>query len=126
MKPIHLPPLCCLALAPSAIAAEPASEPSDALISRLINLRSQNRTPAIAVAMVLEGTTKSGPFEVNHVRRIIAVHPVIENGRQVRRMNTYELHWTPAYGWFLWEKREEAGGEAVWIWSELQGEVAVR
>jgi hypothetical protein len=126
MKPRHLLPLCCFALAPSAIAAEPTSEPSDTLISRLINLRSQNRTPAIAVAMVLEGTTRSGPFEMNHVRRIITVHPVIDNGRQVRRVNTYELHWTPAYGWFLWEKREEAGGEAVWIWSELQGEVAVR
>ncbi|RYD36332.1 MAG: hypothetical protein EOP87_05660 [Verrucomicrobiaceae bacterium] len=107
-------------------AAEPTSEPADALISRLINLRSQNRTPGIAVAMVLEGSTKAGPFEVNHVRRIITVHPVIENGRQVRKMNTYDLHWTPAYGWFLWEKREEAGGEAVWIWSESQGEVVVR
>ncbi len=126
MKPIFLLPLPCLVMAPVATAAVPTSEPSDTLISSLINLRSQNRTPSIAVAMVLEGTTKAGPFEVSHVRRVITVHPVIENGRQVRRMNTYELHWTPAYGWFLWEKRDEAGGEAVWIWSELQGEVVVR
>jgi hypothetical protein len=126
MKSIYLIPYCLFAMAPSAMAAEPTSEPSDTLISKLINLRSQNRTPGIAVAMVLEGTTKSGPFEVSHVRRIITVHPVIENGRQVRRMQTYELHWTPTYGWYLWEKREEAGGEAVWIWSELQGELIVR
>ena len=41
-------------------------------------------------------------------------------------MQCYDFHWTPAYGWFLWETRHEAGGEAVWIWSELLGEVIIR
>lgn len=126
MKPILLLPLYALVISTTGNAASPTNEPTDALVSRLVNLQSQNRTPSIAVAMVLEGTTKAGPFEVDHVRRVITVHPVIENGRQVRKVNTYDLHWTPAYGWFLWEKRDDPGGEAVWIWSELQGEVVIR
>jgi len=126
MKSILLLACPAIVMALPAHAVQPAVEPNDALISKLLNLRSQNRTPGIAVAMVLEGSTKAGPFEVTNVRRVIAIHPVIENGRQVRRVNSYDLHWTPAYGWFLWEKRDEAGGETVWIWSELQGEVVVR
>lgn len=127
--PMKIPatiPLCLIAMSSFAVAAQPPTEPSDALISKLINLQTRNRTPGIAVAMVLEGSVKSGPFEVTHVRRVITVHPVIEEGRQVRKMQCYDFHWTPVYGWFLWENRAEAGGEAIWIWSELQGEVVVR
>lgn len=126
MKPIFHIPLSMIVMASPLIAAEPTNEPADHLISKLINLQSRNRTPGIAVAMVLEGSVKSGPFEVSHVRRVVAVHPVITEGRQVRKMQCYDFHWTPAYGWFLWETRDEAGGEAVWVWSELLGEVIVR
>lgn len=126
MKSIFLVPCILAATCTVTMATAPTSELTDALTSKLINLRSQNRTPGISVALTLEGSTKSGPFEIQHVRRVIAVHPVIENGRQVRKVHAYDLHWTPVYGWFLWEKREEPGGEAVWIWSELQGEVVIR
>jgi len=126
MKPIFPIAVSVIVMATPLLAAEPTNEPADHLISKLINLQTRNRTPGIAVAMVLEGSVTSGPFEVSHVRRVVTVHPVITEGRQVRKMQCYDFHWTPAYGWFLWETRDEAGGQAVWIWSELLGEVIVR
>lgn len=115
-----------LVLTSFAFAAEPPTEPDDATVTKIINLQTRNRTPAIAVAMTLEGSVKSGPFEASHIRRVITVHPVIEDGRQVRRMRTYDFHWTANYGWFLWEPRDEPGGQTVWIWSERLGEVVIR
>ncbi len=107
-------------------AAEPTRELDEALAVKLINLQSRHRTPQIQVAMVLEGSSRTGPFETRHVSRVLAVHPVIEEGRQVRRAHCYDFHWNERYGWFTWEQRQERGGDAVWIWSELLGEVVVR
>jgi hypothetical protein len=80
----------------------------------------------VQVAMILEGSSKDGLFQIDNMRRAVVVHPVISEGRQVRRMQTYDFNWSHTYGWFTWEKREERGGDSLWIWSETQGEVVVR
>lgn len=118
--------VAAVVLSATAIAAEPATELSEATAAKLIDLRSRNRTPRINVALIVAGSTRADAFETRHVRRVTAIHPVVEEGRQVRRVQIYDFQWAPTYGWFLSEKREEAGGETVWIWSESQGEVVVR
>ena len=110
----------------TAQAAAPTHELDDALVDKLLNLQSRNSTPQLRVAMILEGTGQSKNFESSYVRRVLAIHPVILEGRQIRKVLSYDFNWNAAYGWFLWEKRQERGGEAVWIWSELQGEVVIR
>jgi hypothetical protein len=94
--------------------------------AKLINLQIEGRQEQVVIASIVEGTVKDGPFEAKHVRRVMAIHPVLENGKMVRRMCIYDFLWNEAYGWFTWQKREERGGDAVWIWSELKGEVVVR
>ncbi|MCW1915571.1 hypothetical protein OJ996_18440 [Luteolibacter sp. GHJ8] len=106
-----------------------AAEPSpllEAPAAKLISLQTEGRQEQVVIAAILEGTVKDGPFEATHARRVIAVHPTPENGKMVRRMCTYNFLWNEAYGWFTYEKREERGGDALWIWSELRGEVVVR
>jgi hypothetical protein len=51
---------------------------------------------------------------------------VPEDGSRVRRYTSRDFYWSDAYGWFLWEVRKERGGDAIWIWSELKGEVITR
>lgn len=126
MRAILYPVVAAMVLSATAIAADPSTELSEATAAKLIDLRSRNRTPRINVALILEGTTRSDAFETRHVRRVTAIHPVVEEGRQVRRVLIYDFQWSPTYGWFLSEKREEAGGETLWIWSESHGEVVVR
>lgn len=126
MRAILYPVVAAMVLSATAIAAEPSSDLTEATAAKLIDLRSRNRTPRISIALIVEGSTRADAFETRHVRRVTAIHPVVEEGRQVRRIQTYDFQWTATYGWFLWEKRDEAGGETVWIWSESQGEVVVR
>ena len=126
MRAILFPVVAAMVLTVPAIAAEPSTDLSEATAAKLIDLRSRNRTPRINVALIVEGSLPCDAFETRHVRRVTTIHPIVEDGRQVRCVQTYDFQWTPAYGWFLWEKRDEAGGETVWIWSELQGEVVVR
>ena len=109
----------------AAFAAEPPqlfAEPA----AKLINLQIEGRQEQVVIASIIEGTVKEGHFEAKHARRVVAIHPVPENGKMVRRMCTYDFLWSETYGWFTWERREERGGDAVWIWSELKGEVVVR
>lgn len=108
----------CFAAQPPVLDEGPAA--------KLISLRTEGRQEQVVIAAILEGTVKDGPFEATHARRVVAVHPTPENGKMVRRMCVYNFLWNDAYGWFSYEKREERGGDAVWIWSELRGEVVVR
>lgn len=107
-------------------AAEPTRELDSDLAVKLLNLRADGRMPQTSIAMILEGSTKVSPFEAKHVRKVIAVHPVPEEGKMVRRMQVYDFHWTQDLGWFLWESRQERGGDAVWMWSEMKGQTIVR
>lgn len=126
MHPISYFAGTAAAMSALVFAVEPTRQLDENLAARLINLQSQNRVHQIQVAMILEGASREGPVQIGNVRRVIAVHPVLSEGRQVRRMQTYDFNWSPTYGWFLWEKREERGGDAVWIWSENLGEIAIR
>jgi hypothetical protein len=110
----------------TAAAAEPANELTADSAVRLIKLQIEDHSEQIQVAMIVEGSGKAGPFEVKHLRRVVAIHPVAEDGRRVRRMRTYDFCWSEEYGWFAWEKRVERGGDAIWIWSERLGEVVIR
>jgi hypothetical protein len=107
-------------------AAEPDRDLDGATAVKLLNLQTRGRMPQTSIAMILEGSTKLAPFEARHVRKVIAVHPVPEDGKMVRRMQVYDFYWSSEHGWFLWETRQERGGDAVWIWSELGGETVVR
>lgn len=125
------PSIVAVALAAGAgtlTAAEPGGELDEALAVKLINLQLKQRAGEIRIATIRDGSSTSdcGTFHTNHVRRVTAVHPVPEEGRRVRRVRTYDFFWSPTYGWYAWEKREERGGEAIWIWSEILGETVVR
>jgi hypothetical protein len=108
------------------LAAEPSHELTPQTAVKLINLMIEDREQAIEVGMIVEGKSQQGPFLAEHVRRVVTVHPVMEDGKRVRRMQCYDFQWSEAYGWYAWEKRVERGGDAIWIWSELKGEVVVR
>lgn len=110
----------------SCLAAEPTHDLSPQTAVKLINLLIEDREQGIEIAMIVEGKSQQGPFQADHVRRVVAVHPVMEEGKRVRRVQCYDFQWSEAYGWFTWQKREERGGDAVWIWSELKGETVVR
>ena len=114
-------------LSATVFAAEPTQDlaPKDAV--RLITLKCNVPSNAIEISFIVDGSAKCGEgFEVKHVRRVAAIHPVRENSLQVRRLVFYDLFWNESLGWFMWESRPERGGDAVYIWSELKGEIVNR
>ncbi len=110
----------------SLFAAEPAHELTRDGAVKLIKELIEDYQERIEIALILDGKSKEGPFEFSHARRVIAIHPVPEEGRRIRRMVCYDFFWSDDYGWFTWEKRVERGGDAVYIWSESKGEVIVK
>jgi hypothetical protein len=123
---IHRILVVMLWLSAVAVAGPPTHDLDDKTALEIIQLQSRNRTPDVRIAMIQAGTTKQGAFEFAHVRRVVTVEAVVEGGAKVRRMACREFHWSDEYGWFTWEARKERGGEAIWIWSELKGEVVIR
>ena len=114
-----------LLAAGTSLAAEPDHDLAPPAAVKLIDLLIDGHLSRVEIALIVDGTGKAGPFEARHVRRVVAVHPVWEDGRTVRRMRTYDFYWNESYGWFTWEKREERGGDAVYIWSELKGGIII-
>lgn len=111
----------------SCLAADPDHDlaPKDAV--KLINMQLETHENQIEIALIVDGTGKVGPFEAKHVRRVVAIHPVLEGGRIVRRVCHYDFLWNDHYGWFTGQKRQSrGGGEEVWIWSELRGELVIK
>jgi hypothetical protein len=105
-------------------AAEPTSELTPKEAVRLIALKSDVLANTVEVSFIVEGTAKCGEgFEVKHVRRVAAIHPVRNGASQTRRLVFYDLFWNESLGWFMWESRPERTGEAVYIWSELKGQI---
>jgi hypothetical protein len=105
-------------------AAEPTSELTPKEAVRLIGLKSDVLANTVEVSFIVEGTAKCGEgFEVKHVRRVAAIHPVRNGASQTRRLVFYDLFWNESLGWFMWESRPERTGEAVYIWSELKGQI---
>lgn len=119
--------LFILVLQSSLYAAEPTSELTEELAKCLIADVTNIGTSGINVATVIEGGIRSKDgFEERDVRRVTAIHPVLEEGRMVRRVRSYDFSWSPKYGWFYKEIRTTRGGEEVRIWSETEGELVVK
>jgi hypothetical protein len=105
-------------------AAEPARDLDPKEAVRLIALKSDVRENTIEIAFIVEGTSKrQGDFEARHVRRVAAIHPVREGTSQRRQVVFYDLYWNESLGWFMWESRAERTGDAVYIWSEVKGQI---
>lgn len=105
-------------------AAEPTQDltPKEAL--RLIAMRSNVQDNSIQISFIVDGSAKFGEgFEVKNVRRVAAILPVRDGTLQVRKLAFYDLFWNESLGWFMWESRRERTGEAVYLWSELKGEI---
>lgn len=119
--------LFILGLQGSIQAAEPTSNLTEDLAKRLIADVMDIGAPGINVATMIEGEKSSQDgFEEKKVLRVTAVHPVLEEGRMIRRVRCYDFSWNPQFGWFYREIRANRGGEEVIIWSELQGETVVK
>lgn len=117
----------CALFSATVFAGEPTSElaPKDAV--RLISLKSNVPANAIEISFIVDGSAKCGKdFEVRIVRRVAAIHAVREGSLQVRRLVFYDLFWNESLGWFMWESRPERGGDAVYLWSELKGQIVNR
>jgi hypothetical protein len=128
MKTFILSLLGGLVLLSSAFAAgEPTSEllPRDAV--RLIAMRSGVLPNSIEISFIVAGKSHwEKDFQADHVRRVAAIHAVRENGSSGRRLVFYDLAWNESLGWFMWESRVGRAGEAVYLWSELRGEIVNR
>lgn len=125
--------LIWLAVAPVFASETQPPELESALALKIITLQAKSAPPEaritapdVRIAMIQAGASREGQFELTHVRRVTSVESVIEDGAKVRRMACREFHWTAEYGWFTWEGRKERGGESIWIWSELKGEIVIR
>lgn len=115
-----------LALALPLAAAEPSADLSPKEAVRLIALRSKLVPTTIELAFIVDGSSRVDEFEAKHVRRVAAIHGVREGSSQRRKLVFYDLLWNESLGWFMWENREERAGEAVYLWSELKGEIVNR
>ena len=107
-------------------AGEPTHDLSKESALKLLNLLIEDHQERIEIVLITEGSKVTGGLEEKHVSRVMAIHPVQEGGRRVRRVQTYDFHWNDEYGWHCWEKREERGVDVIYIYSESRGEVIVK
>lgn len=114
-------------LTATGFAAEPTADLAPKEAVRLISLKANVLPNAMEIAFIVDGSARCGEgFEVKHVRRVAAIHAVRDGARSSRRLVFYDLFWNKSLGWFMWESRPERAGEAVYIWSELKGEIVNR
>lgn len=117
----------CALLSATGFAAEPTGDLTPKEAVRLISLKANVLANTIEIPFIVDGSARCGEgFEVKHVRRVAAIHPVRDGALQTRRLVFYDLFWNEALGWFLWESRAERTGDAVYIWSELKGDFVNR
>lgn len=117
----------CALFSATGFAAEPTAELAPKEAVRLISLKANVLANTIEVAFIVDGSAKCGEgFEVKHVRRVAAIHAVRDGSLSSRGLVFYDLFWNEALGWFMWESRQERAGDAVYIWSELKGDIVNR
>jgi hypothetical protein len=114
-------------LSTTVFAVEPGNDLSARDAVRLIVLKSDVPENTVEIAFIIEGSVKcEKDFEVKHVRRVAAIHPVRDGTGPRRTLVFYDLYWNESLGWFMWESRPERSGDAVYIWSELKGQIVNR
>lgn len=117
----------CALLSSTVFAGEPTADLAPKEAARLVSLKANVPVNAIEVSFIVDGSAKCGEgFEVRHVRRVAAIHSVREGSLPSRRLVFYDLFWNESLGWFMWESRAERGGDAVYLWSEIKGEIVNR
>jgi len=117
----------CAFFSTSGFAAEPTASLASKDAIRLISLKANVLPSAMEIAFIVDGCAHCGEgFEVKHVRRVAAIHSVRDGTLPSRRLVFYDLFWNESLGWFMWESRQERTGEAVYIWSEIKGEIVNR
>lgn len=108
-------------------AGNPTTELSPKEAVRLISLKSDVPANTIEISFIIDGNAKCGKdFEVQNVRRVAAIHAVRDGNLQMRQLVFYDLFWNESLGWFMWETRPERAGDAVYLWSELKGQIVNR
>lgn len=108
-------------------AGEPTTDLSPKEAVRLIAMRSNVRENMINIAFIVDGSKKAcDDFEMKQVRRVAAIHGGRDGTVQGRKVVFYDLFWNESLGWFMWESQTDKRGEAVYIWSELKGEIVIR
>ena len=107
-------------------AGEPTHPLSKESAVKLINLLIEDYQERIEIVLISEGSKVTGGLEEKNVRRVMAIHPVPEDGKRVRRIRNYDFHWNDEYGWHCWQKVEERGVDVVYIYSESRGEVIIK
>jgi hypothetical protein len=115
-------------LATAGFAGEPTTDLTPKTAVKLIALKANVPENAIEISVIIDGVSKCDKgFEATHVRRVAAIHAVRKaDGGQTRSLVFYDLLWNESLGWFMWESRAERAGEAVYIWSELKGNIVNR
>lgn len=107
-------------------AAEPTHNLTKDSAVKLINLLIEDYQERIEIVMINEGSKVIDGLKEENVRRVMAIHPVPEDGKRVRRVRCYDFQWNDEYGWHCWEKRQERGVDVVYIFSDLKGEVVIK
>jgi len=114
-------------VAAAAYAGPPSNELDPKVAAQLIALRSGVQVGQIEIGYVVDGSTRDKDgFAASHVRRVAALHPVLEGGSWVRRVVYYDLFWNDSLGWFMSQNRTERGGDAIYRWSERGGATVVK
>lgn len=117
----------CALFVSTGYSEEPLVDLSAKEAAKLVSLKANVPLNALEISFIVEGSAKGGDgFEVKHVRRVAALHAVRDDGLASRRLLFYDLFWNEALGWFMWERREERSGDAVYIWSERLGAIVNR
>ncbi|MFD0893714.1 hypothetical protein KBB96_08945 [Luteolibacter ambystomatis] len=113
-------------VAAAAWAGPPSNELDPKVAARLIGLRGNLQPAQIEIGYIVDGSSSKDGFEAAYVRRVAAIHPVLEGGAWVRRVVYYDLFWNDSLGWFMSQNRTERGGDAIYRWSERGGATVVK
>ena len=114
-----------MCLAGAVTAAEPAVALTPKSAVKLISMKSNVLENTIEISFILEGasTACGSGFEAKDVRQVAAIQPVRTGSSQRREVVFHTFFWSEELGWFTWQRNEERAGEAMYIWSELKGEI---
>lgn len=114
-----------MCLAGAVTAAEPSVALTPKSAVKLISMKSNVLENTVEISFILEGSSTAcgSGFEASNVRQVAAIQPVRTGSSQRREVVFHTFFWSEELGWFTWQRNEERAGEAMYIWSELKGEI---